>query len=102
MLDRSYLAEPIPVQLIWGEQDSVIPLSHARLAHAAMPGSRLTIFDRCGHFPFHDDPHRFVEVVERFIDSTQAAAYDQELLRRLLRTGSDVGSPAQGVTELSS
>jgi pimeloyl-ACP methyl ester carboxylesterase len=102
MLDRSYLAGPIPVQLIWGEQDSVIPVSHARLAHAAMPGSRLTIFDGCGHFPFQDDPNRFIEVVERFIDSTQAGAYDQELLRRLLRTGSDVGSPAQDVTELSS
>ena len=87
MLDRCYLAEPIPVQLIWGEQDSVIPVRHARLAHAAMPGSRLTIFDRCGHFPFHDDPDRFIEVVERFIDSTQAAVYDQELLRRLLRAG---------------
>jgi hypothetical protein len=47
----------------------------------------LTICDRCGHFPFHDDPYRFVEVVERFINSTQAAAYDEELLRRLLRTG---------------
>jgi pimeloyl-ACP methyl ester carboxylesterase len=47
---------------------------------------RLTICDRCGHFPFHDDPYRFVEVVERFINSTQAAAYDEELLRRLLRT----------------
>jgi pimeloyl-ACP methyl ester carboxylesterase len=88
MLDRSYLAEPVPVQLIWGDQDSVIPVSHARLAHAAMPGSRLTIFDGCGHFPFQDDPDRFVEVVERFIDSTEAAAYDRELLRRLLRTGS--------------
>jgi pimeloyl-ACP methyl ester carboxylesterase len=111
MLDRSYLAEPIPVQLIWGEQDSVIPVSHARLAHAAMPGSRLTIFDRCGHFPFHDDLDHFVDVVERFIDSTQAAAYDKDLLRRLLRTGLrqdatsgpvDARSPAQDVTEASS
>ena len=87
MLDRCYVVGPIPVQLIWGEQDAVIPVRHARLAHAAMPDSRLSIFDRCGHFPFHDDPHRFIDVVERFIDSTQAAAYDQKLLRHLLRTG---------------
>lgn len=87
MLDRCYLAQPIPIQLIWGQQDWVIPVDHARLAHAAMPGSRLTIFDRCGHIPFHDDPDRFIEVVERFIDSTQAAAYDQELQRHLLRAG---------------
>ncbi len=87
MLDRCYLAQPIPVQLIWGEEDSMIPVPHARLAQAAMPGSRLTIFNRCGHFLFHDDPDGFIEVVERFIDSTQAASYDQQLQRHLLRAG---------------
>jgi pimeloyl-ACP methyl ester carboxylesterase len=87
MLDRCYVVGHIPVQLIWGERDAVIPVRHGRLAYAAIPDSRLSIFDRCGHFPFHDDPDRFIEVVERFIDSTQAAAYDQNLLRHLLRTG---------------
>ena len=61
MLDRCYLTESVPVQLIWGEQDAVIPVSHAQLAHAAMPGSRLEIFEKSGHFPFHDNPDRFVE-----------------------------------------
>lgn len=87
MLDRCYLTESVPVQLIWGSHDSVIPVSHARLAHAAMPGSRLEVFDGAGHFPFHDDPDRFVEIVEHFIDSTEPATHDQELLRQLLRTG---------------
>jgi pimeloyl-ACP methyl ester carboxylesterase len=87
MLDRCYLTESVPVQLIWGSHDSVIPVSHGRLAHAAMPGSRLEIFDGAGHFPFHDDPDRFVETVQRFIDSTEPATHDQELLRQLLRTG---------------
>ena len=57
-----------------------------------MPGSRLEIFEGSGHFPFHDDPDRFVEVVERFIDSTEPATYDQELLRDLLRTGISEGA----------
>lgn len=52
-----------------------------------MPGSQLEIFERSGHFPFHDDPDRFVEIVERFIDSTQPASYDHDLLRNLLRSG---------------
>src|SRR6202790_1678896 len=84
MLDRCYLTQSVPVQLIWGEDDSVIPVSHARLAHSAMPDSRLEIFDRSGHFPFHDDPDRFVEVVERVINSTEPAEYDQDVLRDLL------------------
>ena len=87
MLDRCYLTESVPVQLIWGEQDAVIPVSHAQMAHAAMPGSQLEIFKRSGHFPFHDDPDRFVEVVEQFIDSTEPAEYDQSALRQLLRAG---------------
>ena len=91
MLDRCYLTESVPVQLIWGSHDSVIPVSHAQLAHSAMPGSQLEIFDGSGHFPFHDDPDRFVEVVEQFIGSTEPAVYDQELLRGLLRTGISEG-----------
>ena len=92
MLDRCYLTESVPVQLIWGEDDSVIPVGHAQLAHAAMPGSRLEIFGKSGHFPFHDHPDRFVEVVENFIDSTEPAEYDQDLLRELLRTGLTEGT----------
>ncbi|ANW64412.1 MULTISPECIES: alpha/beta fold hydrolase [Mycolicibacterium] len=87
MLDRCYLTESVPVQLIWGDRDVVIPVSHARMAHAAMPGSELEIFAGSGHFPFHDDPDRFVEVVQRFIDTTEPAEYDQAALRQLLRDG---------------
>jgi pimeloyl-ACP methyl ester carboxylesterase len=88
MLDRCYLTEAIPVQIIWGSRDVVVPVRHAHMAHAAMPGSRLEIFEHSGHFPFHDDPARFIEVVQRFIDTTEPAEYDQAALRQLLRTGS--------------
>ncbi|MDH6246720.1 alpha/beta hydrolase [Mycobacterium sp. OTB74] len=87
MLDRCYLTESIPVQLIWGSRDSVIPAAHGELAHTAMPGSRLEIFKGSGHFPFHDDPARFVEVVQEFIDSTPPAVYDRDAIRQLLQTG---------------
>ncbi len=88
MLDRCYLTESIPVQLVWGQKDAVIPVSHGHMAHAAMPGSRLEVFPDSGHFPFHDDPDRFAELVEEFMDSSAPAQYDQENLRELLRKGS--------------
>ena len=88
MLDRCYLTEAIPVQIIWGGRDVVVPVRHAHMAHAAMPGSRLEIFEHSGHFPFHADPARFIDVVQRFIDTTEPAEYDQAALRQLLRTGS--------------
>jgi len=87
MLDRCYLTEAIPVQIVWGTKDVVVPVRHARMAHAAMPGSRLEIFNDSGHFPFHDDPARFIDVVQRFIDTTKPAAFDQTSLRQLLRAG---------------
>ncbi|WP_109551268.1 alpha/beta fold hydrolase [Mycobacteroides franklinii] len=87
MLDRCYLTESVPVQLIWGSDDLVIPVSHGHLAHAAMPGSTLEIFDKSGHFPFHDDPERFIDIVRQFITSTEPGEYNEDELRRLLRTG---------------
>jgi pimeloyl-ACP methyl ester carboxylesterase len=101
MLDRSYLMQYMPLQLIWGEDDLVIPVSHARIAHAAVPGSRLEIFKNSGHMPFHDDPDRFVQIVERFVDSTEPAEYDPDLLRSLLlgtrQTGlGSVGTVSRG------
>jgi pimeloyl-ACP methyl ester carboxylesterase len=87
MLDRCYLAEGTPVQIVWGTKDVVVPVRHAWMAHAAMPGSLLEIFEGSGHFPFHDDPARFIDIVQRFIDTTQPAQYDQATMRELLRTG---------------
>jgi len=87
MLDRSYLMQSIPLQLIWGEDDLVIPVSHARIAHEAIPGSRLEIFENSGHMPFHDHPARFVDVVERFIDSTEPGDHDPDLMLSQLQTG---------------
>jgi pimeloyl-ACP methyl ester carboxylesterase len=87
MLDRCYLTQAIPVLIVWGTRDVVVPVRHAWMAHAAMPGSRLEIFEGSGHFPFHDDPARFIDVVQRFIDSSEPGEYDQAALRELLRTG---------------
>lgn len=87
MLDRCYLTQAIPVQIVWGSHDVVVPVLHAEMAHAAMPGSQLEIFEGSGHFPFHDDPARFIDLVLRFIDSTEPPEYDQVGLRQLLRTG---------------
>ncbi|MEV5711975.1 alpha/beta fold hydrolase [Actinoallomurus sp. NPDC052274] len=89
MLDRCYLAEGMPILIIWGREDHVIPVGHAMIAHAAMPGSRLEIFGRCGHFPHRDDPDRFVATVERFLETTEPALHDPAQWRRLLRAGRD-------------
>ncbi len=87
MLDRSHLMPSVPKQIIWGEDDIVIPVSHARIAHAAMPNSRLAIFQGSGHMPFRDHPDQFVEIIERFIESAPPAELDHDRLGSLLRGG---------------
>jgi pimeloyl-ACP methyl ester carboxylesterase len=74
--NRLYLAQHIPFQLIWGERDSIIPADHGRAAHDALPGSRLEIFERSGHFPQLDEPERFLEVLLDFIAETEPVKID--------------------------
>jgi pimeloyl-ACP methyl ester carboxylesterase len=59
--------------ILWGADDPFIPVSHARAAYQAVPGSRLEIFDGVGHFPQSEAPTRFIEVLSDFVDSTPAA-----------------------------
>ena len=72
-IDRLYLTEAMPTLILWGDADPIIPVDHAWSAHAAMPGSRLEIFEGVGHFPQSEAPKRFVEVLSDFVDSTPAA-----------------------------
>ena len=41
-------------RILWGENDRLIPVRHAREAHERIPGSRLEIFSDAGHFPWRD------------------------------------------------
>jgi pimeloyl-ACP methyl ester carboxylesterase len=87
MLDRCYLARFIPTLLVWGARDAVIPSRQARIAHVAMPGSRLEVFERAGHFPHLTDGARFLSLVRDFLATTAAARYGPEEWRDALRRG---------------
>ncbi len=76
--DRLYLAEGMPVLIVWGARDPIIPASHGEAAHEVIPGSRLEIFDGVGHLPQLEDPVRFVTVLERFLEETEPARFDVE------------------------
>lgn len=85
-VERLYLVEEVPVLLVWGDRDPVIPLAHGRAAHAALPASRLEVFCGAGHFPMLDDPERFAAVVADWVATTTPTRYDQERLGAVMRS----------------
>ncbi len=92
--DRLYLTEGVPVLIIWGSRDSIIPVSHAEHAHRLFPESRLEIFDGVGHTPQLEAPGRFVAALERFLAETAPAQLDATQWRARL-----TGAPRGGATD---
>ena len=90
MADRAYLTEAMPMCVVWGADDLVIPVPHASNASALAPTARIEIIPNAGHFPHKDHPERFVKIVRDFIRSTEPAHYDRERWRELLEDGPDV------------
>ena len=90
MADRAYLTEAMPMCVVWGADDLVIPVSHASNASALAPTARIEIVPNAGHFPHKDHPERFVKIVRDFNRSTEPAHYDRERWRELLADGPDV------------
>jgi pimeloyl-ACP methyl ester carboxylesterase len=87
MADRAYLTEAMPMAVFWGEDDHVIPVSHADKAAGLAPKARVEVMPRSGHFPHKDHPERFAELVHAFIAETKPATYSRARFRGLLRTG---------------
>ncbi|MGI8787148.1 MAG: alpha/beta fold hydrolase [Pyrinomonadaceae bacterium] len=55
-----------PTLLIWGENDSVIPVRNGERLYDSILNSRLVVLKDCGHLPQEEKPERFVEIVSQF------------------------------------
>jgi len=69
-LDRAHevLSLP-PIAIFWGDADPLIPVAHGIDAASLLEGVTLTRFPGVGHFPHRQEPARFVETLERFLDA---------------------------------
>jgi pimeloyl-ACP methyl ester carboxylesterase len=83
--DRLYLAQDLPLLVVWGEKDPIIPVAHGRALAATVPGSRLEVFARSGHFPQLTEPGRLAGVIADWIGTTEPAVLDAETLRHRLQ-----------------
>ena len=92
-MNRLYLLAALPTLIVWGERDRLIPVSHGRAAHEAIPGSVMRVFEGVGHFPQHDRPEEFVRTMVEFIDSSPPAHLSEARLGEMLAA---VALPAPG------
>ena len=88
-LDRIYLADSIPLLVVWGSRDPIVPAQHAETVRTLVPSARIEVFREAGHWPHLDDPERFCDVLLDFIGSTEPAAHDLDSWRRLLARDRD-------------
>jgi pimeloyl-ACP methyl ester carboxylesterase len=102
MRDRAYLTELMPLCVVWGEDDRVLPAGHARIVRDFAPNAQVTVMADAGHFPHKDHPEEFAELVEEFMASTKPATYSRARWRRLLKGGGPAHlSPVEPASELA-
>jgi pimeloyl-ACP methyl ester carboxylesterase/quercetin dioxygenase-like cupin family protein len=59
-------AVTVPVLVIWGQADRMIPVEHGRAYAAAIPGARLLLVPEAGHLPQLETPDRLLAAVRDF------------------------------------
>jgi pimeloyl-ACP methyl ester carboxylesterase len=53
--------------IVWGREDSIVPLSAGELYNSSIPGSSLLVLDKCGHQPQIEQADHFVELIQDFL-----------------------------------
>jgi len=57
----------VPTLVVWGLDDHIVPVEAAIGYHRLIPESRLELFERTGHVPQMERPHRFNALLEDFV-----------------------------------
>jgi pimeloyl-ACP methyl ester carboxylesterase len=66
-LDGTLRRADMPVLVVWGRQDRLIPVAYAARMQAEFPHARLEVLEGCGHVPMADCPEEFDRVSSRFL-----------------------------------
>lgn len=55
-----------PTLIIWGEEDTVIPIENGEKLYEEILHSRFVVLKNCGHVPQEEKPNQFVQLVTEF------------------------------------
>lgn len=56
-----------PVLLVWGRNDTTVPLAHSALLRDAMPQAEFHVIEECGHIPHYEMPGEFDPILLNFL-----------------------------------
>ncbi len=62
-----------PTLVVWGEDDAFLPLPHGEAYARLIPGARLTVLPRCGHFPPFEQSEAFLAHAIAFLKQESEA-----------------------------
>jgi len=57
----------LPVLLLWGRHDRIVPLSQGDRLSQSLPNSTLAIIEECGHNPQEEKPQETFRIIDRFV-----------------------------------
>jgi pimeloyl-ACP methyl ester carboxylesterase len=57
----------VPVELVWGASDGLLPLAYARDLQRRLPDARLHVIEACGHAPQLERPAALLETLMRIL-----------------------------------
>jgi 2-hydroxy-6-oxonona-2,4-dienedioate hydrolase len=68
-IDESLQKIMVPTLLVWGKEDRVIPIEHAKQFVASIRNCKFLELNDCGHLPHVEKPDIFSESILEFLDS---------------------------------
>jgi pimeloyl-ACP methyl ester carboxylesterase len=66
----------MPVLLVWGANDPLVPVTYGQAMQQEIAGSRLVVIPRAAHVAMWDAPEEFNRVALEFFDEVEAKAFD--------------------------
>ena len=61
----------VPVEIVWGTSDRLMPLEYAERMKAGLPDARVVPIERCGHVPQVECPDRFLAGLRQALEDRQ-------------------------------
>lgn len=57
----------VPVLVLFGQQDRVVPISEGHLVAQRVPGAKLMVYDQCGHFVMYEKTAAYLQAITDFL-----------------------------------